>query len=389
MKKIIYTAILTISLCQLTTIYAQPMDFPQGVYIGYATSMVNSFDVPLKNGLQVEYLFDQPGFLEFSLPFTFARSYPITDHLGQESDSEMLTLDALVHFQLTKPNQKFKPKLYTGPGFIYETTGKAVLTGLVGAELGYQFHERASLVAGIQYRIGIEQWGQQALMRTGVVVRIGKSMNAEATPTYADRDLDGIPDDLDLCPDIPGNLEHSGCPDSDQDGLADAIDHCPDVAGTAGNQGCPDTDKDGIPDEQDACPELPGTIADGGCPNRAGIQTDISRLQSGIQFEYNNAHFVSTSFVYLEQIRGIMEQHPFYKIYINGHTDSVGNSQDNEDLSEQRAKACFDYLVARGIAPDRMSFFGFGERKPVADNLTEYGRQQNRRVEFLVFQSSQ
>ena len=387
MKKIICTAILIICLGQLITINAQAMEFPQGVYVGYATSMVNSFDVPLKNGLQVEYLFDQPGFLEFSLPFTFARSYPITDHLGQESDSEMLTLDALVHFQLTKARSKFQPKLYTGPGFIYETTGKAVLTGLVGGELGYQFHEKISFIAGVQYRLGIEQWGQQALARTGIKLSIGKNYYSEAAPiAYVDSDLDGVADELDLCPDIPGLPEQSGCPDSDQDGLADAIDRCPNLAGSANHHGCPDTDQDGLSDDQDTCPELPGTAIDGGCPNRASIQMELSRLQSGIQFEANNANFQSVSFVYLEQIRTILERYPTYKLYINGHTDSTGSSDDNEELSEKRARACYDYLVARSIDPSRMSYFGFGEMKPVADNRTEYGRQQNRRVEFLVFE---
>ncbi len=386
MKKLICTTIITICICQLTTIFAQPVELPQGIYVGYAKSMVNSFDVPLKNGLQVEYLFDQPGFLEFSLPFTIARSYPVTDHLGQESDSEMLTLDALVRFQFSPPRRKIQPKLFTGPGFIYETTGRAVLSGVVGGEIGYQFHERASFVAGLQYRIGIEQWGQQALVRSGISVRIGKNASSEVAPVFADMDLDGVADELDLCPDIPGLPEQAGCPDSDQDGLADAIDHCPDLAGSANHQGCPDTDQDGLPDNQDTCPEMPGTPIDGGCPNRASIQMDISHLQSGIQFEANNANFQSVSFVYLEQIRTILERYPAYKLYINGHTDSIGSSEDNEALSEQRARACYDYLVARSIDPTRMSYFGFGELKPIADNGTEYGRQQNRRVEFLVFE---
>jgi outer membrane protein OmpA-like peptidoglycan-associated protein len=386
MKKIICTAMTIFCLFQLSQLNAQAMQLPQGIYVGYTKSMINSFDIPLKNGLQVEYLFDQPGFLEFSLPFTFARSYPITDQLGQESDADMLTLDALIHFQLTKPHNKFRPKLYTGPGFIYETSGLSVLTGLVGAEIGYQFHPRTALVAGVQYRFGVEQWGRQAVARAGVVVRLGGSVPTNEAPVFADRDLDGIADEQDLCPDIPGALALSGCPDTDQDGIADSMDQCPELPGSPNHQGCPDTDQDGVPDETDACPDLPGTTMNNGCPNRADIQTEISRLQSGIQFQANSAYFLSVSFVYLEQIRSILERYPTYKMYINGHTDSTGSSEENEELSEQRARACYDYLVAHGIAPSRLSYFGFGELKPVADNRTEYGRQQNRRVEFLVFE---
>ena len=84
-----------------------------------------------------------------------------------------------------------------------------------------------------------------------------------------DRDGDGIPDDVDQCPDEPedfdGFADEDGCPDpdNDQDGVPDGEDECPNEAGPASNKGCPilDTDGDGVLDEDDLCPNEPGPVA--------------------------------------------------------------------------------------------------------------------------------
>ncbi|MEM9897700.1 MAG: OmpA family protein, partial [Bacteroidota bacterium] len=68
-----------------------------------------------------------------------------------------------------------------------------------------------------------------------------------------------------------------------------------------------------------------------------------------------------------------------------GHTDNVGTEYRNQKLSVRRAKACFDYLTSKGISPSRMNYGGFGQTKPVANNDTEDGRSQNRRVEFDLY----
>jgi len=85
-----------------------------------------------------------------------------------------------------------------------------------------------------------------------------------------DRDFDGVSDDDDICPDVPGLKELDGCPDRDGDGITDEIDACPDVRGLRKFAGCPDTDGDGIQDLLDLCPELPGSMAGKGCPDRDG-----------------------------------------------------------------------------------------------------------------------
>ena len=85
-----------------------------------------------------------------------------------------------------------------------------------------------------------------------------------------DADKDGIPDDIDLCPDEAGPESTMGCPDTDGDGVADKDDRCPDQAGLANLRGCPDGDGDGVPDIDDDCPTEAGEAALNGCPDGDG-----------------------------------------------------------------------------------------------------------------------
>jgi len=87
-----------------------------------------------------------------------------------------------------------------------------------------------------------------------------------------DTDGDGLPDHMDKCPDKIGPKDNKGCPigDADGDGLSDAEDHCPKEAGPKEFKGCPDTDGDGLSDKDDRCPQAPGTEATRGCPDKDG-----------------------------------------------------------------------------------------------------------------------
>jgi len=85
-----------------------------------------------------------------------------------------------------------------------------------------------------------------------------------------DKDNDGIADKDDACPDAPGKPEFKGCPDKDGDGIIDMEDDCPELAGKKELKGCPDKDNDGIADKDDRCPEVAGKIEFAGCPDRDG-----------------------------------------------------------------------------------------------------------------------
>lgn len=91
-----------------------------------------------------------------------------------------------------------------------------------------------------------------------------------------------------------------------------------------------------------------------------------------------------TSLVELEQLYLLLSTQKQLSIQINGHTDDVGNEQDNLILSQARAKSVYDFLVQKGIAAQRLRYKGFGETQPIDSNETEVGRRNNRRTEFEV-----
>jgi len=80
----------------------------------------------------------------------------------------------------------------------------------------------------------------------------------------------------------------------------------------------------------------------------------------------------------------IFKEYPRADFSIDGHTDSVGPKGSNQALSERRANAVRDYLIANGIDADRLTAVGYGEDNPIANNRTRAGRKENRRVEVKL-----
>jgi OOP family OmpA-OmpF porin len=80
-----------------------------------------------------------------------------------------------------------------------------------------------------------------------------------------------------------------------------------------------------------------------------------------------------------------LKAHPDYTAEIQGHTDSIGSAEYNKKLSERRAKAVYDIMVKMGIDPNRLSYVGYGEEMPIAENCTAEGRAKNRRVEVHMY----
>ena len=205
-----------------------------------------------------------------------------------------------------------------------------------------------------------------------------------------DNDNDGIVDAMDACPNNPGPLENHGCPvlDRDGDGVPDSEDRCPDVPGPKENQGCPDVDSDGdgIPDRLDKCQDQFGPPPDG-CPKKYTlVEVKKERIVIKQQVHFATAKFrvLPDSFPLLNQVVQVLNDFPKMKVSIEGHTDSVGGEAANLRLSERRAEAVLDYLVSKGIGPDRLESVGYGPTKPIASNKTVKGRSQNRRTEFRI-----
>jgi len=102
-----------------------------------------------------------------------------------------------------------------------------------------------------------------------------------------------------------------------------------------------------------------------------------------INFETGKANIKPESQGIIDQIVQMLKDNPTLKISIEGHTDNVGTPQSNQKLSENRAKAVMNAIIAKGIDKSRLSSKGWGQTKPISDNKTEEGRAKNRRVEIV------
>lgn len=123
------------------------------------------------------------------------------------------------------------------------------------------------------------------------------------------------------------------------------------------------------------------------------IQADleIQPLEQGKEYRLNDIYFSSNSAELNNAAQAIlsafiefMHENPKVKVEIQGHTDEVGSASANLELSAQRAKSVYDYLVQNGIESARLRHKGFGETRPVADNSTAEGKAQNRRTVFVI-----
>jgi OOP family OmpA-OmpF porin len=175
--------------------------------------------------------------------------------------------------------------------------------------------------------------------------------------------------------------------DSDQDGVFDDVDQCPGtVAGvTVDARGCElDSDGDGVVNSKDACAATPvgAKVDEKGC--RLVLEETV-RMTLNVKFKNNSSALENQYQSDIARLAKFMKEYPDTKVVVEGHTDSVGKDSYNQWLSEKRAKTVADELVKTyAISADRVSFKGYGESRPVADNSTAEGRAKNRRVEAVI-----
>ena len=116
------------------------------------------------------------------------------------------------------------------------------------------------------------------------------------------------------------------------------------------------------------------------------IEVGMSYRLKDIYFDFNSFELPHESKVVIDEFYDFLIENPNLKISIEGHTDNIGNDQDNLLLSEKRAESVYKALVEKGIPESRLNYKGFGESKPVASNNSEEGRQRNRRTEFVIIE---
>jgi OmpA-OmpF porin, OOP family len=226
-------------------------------------------------------------------------------------------------------------------------------------------------------------------------------------PPPVDTDHDGIPDNVDKCPTIPGIAKYNGCPipDTDGDGINDELDKCPTVPGVAKYNGCPipDTDGDGINDEEDKCPTVPGvakyqgcpipdTDGDGvndeldKCPKTFGIAANLGCPEMTLYYKRADAKLSAADKKSLDSVVIFMNNNPTLNVIVQGYTSTLGATAYNQKLSEARVNNSIKYMVSKGIDAGRFQGIGYGEQFPIGNQKTEAGRAASRRVVMKIAQ---
>ena len=109
------------------------------------------------------------------------------------------------------------------------------------------------------------------------------------------------------------------------------------------------------------------------------------KFENQVLFDFDSAQLRSTARTELSKLADNLQEYPNTDIVIVGHTDAVGSNEYNQNLSEQRAGSAAQYLISQGVSRSRITTVGKGELEPIASNDTDFGRQQNRRVEVAIF----
>ena len=105
---------------------------------------------------------------------------------------------------------------------------------------------------------------------------------------------------------------------------------------------------------------------------------------SDVLFDFNKYTLKPEAREKLAKVSGILLAYPDLKMQVEGYTDNIGSDEYNQKLSEERADAVRDYLVAQNVADSNVTAAGYGKSDPMADNSTNAGRAENRRVQLVV-----
>ena len=266
-------------------------------------------------------------------------------------------------------NPRMEPYLGIGAGE-YRTRFNATRETLTETVAGFEMGIHSLLNPLFQVDLGVrpyhsfrtERWDLEVY--AGINLLIGTTFSGEAEPVIdpmtIDSDGDGVPDYRDACPDTPQGV---------------SVD----------DRGCPlDSDGDGVPDYRDDCPNTPaGALVDArGC--QIYLTEDISQTLY-IEFGLDQSEVRQTAYPELEALAESARQYPSAELRLEGHTDSTGPAAYNMRLGQQRADAVKAVLVNDfNIDAERVKTVSFGEGQPIADNDTDEGRAQNRRVEAVL-----
>lgn len=226
---------------------------------------------------------------------------------------------------------------------------------------------------------------------------VGAIVDANGCPL--DGDGDGVFDGLDKCADTAKGVvvDALGCPiDSDGDAVFDGPDKCAETprGSKVDANGCPlDADGDGVPDGIDSCPFTPlGALVNaGGCPlaptyyEQQMLDDWVMRL-TDLEFAPDSIRLLPQAMARIDSVGTVLQQWPMLKFDVGTHIDNQLDEARRQPLSHLRARAVLQYIYSKFPSLNSKNYWytGYGDTRPLASNLTEAGRAQNRRVEFRL-----
>lgn len=314
-------------------------------------------------GFGLEYRF----LPQWAVEAVYSRSRPDRKYTSGDVDFEEIRVDGLYYFG--SQDDKLNPYLAAGAGHADFDGGDAQTPGTnhdetrvnLGGGVRYNVTDLVSLRGDVRAFHGIDESTFDAQVSAGISLAFSRGTSEpepepEPRPEpEPDADGDGVPDNRDQCPDTVAGapVDRNGCElDSDDDGVVDRLDECPGTA--AGTE-----------------------VDETGCE-----VVTIDTITLNVTFPLNSAEIGSEFDDDIREVAEAMEDDREVSVEIAGHTDSTGAADYNQELSQRRAEAVAQRLVSvYGIDEDRVTPVGYGEDEPVADNDTNEGRAENRRVE--------
>ncbi len=387
MKKLLLVSFLASSI-----LFASEKPYEFGVSAGL-TSIKNEDSIKLENatfGLSLQMnpknSAIKPRFDVEYTSLTDLESF-FTSTSDQRKDIDSLLRGSIngVYEFFDNTDRDFRPYVLVGAG--YERVGSGVDTFdsnpfiQGGAGLKYIINDSWAIrgeVKALQIVGGDKEENNELIATVGFSIPFGTY--AKEKPDIIDTDGDGVMDQLDKCPNTPKGtkVDGSGCKLPEPKTIIKQIiepapmsfdnNECP------VKTNLPDRDRDGVEDSIDQCPNTPCdfSVDKKGCPVKAILR---------IHFDTDKASIRAESQPKVDKFSEFLMKNRGSLVKIEGHTDFRGSDNYNMILSKKRAASIQHSLIEYGVSPSRLSAVGKGEKEPVAENKTENGMAQNRRIE--------
>jgi len=362
------------------------------------------------------------GAFDFRTHLTFSPKvrFPATESTTREAWLLDMSYNLVFKFYngaLLRESARVGPYLMVGLGGSYVPDNPDAYAPL-GAGIRIRFNERMNLHLEAVRQFSLNRDYQHLSAAIAFVYNINTEKKLEEPEPEPEEDLlaevapdtdgDGVPDQDDDCPDTPGDANLLGCPPEDnlpgEESMAEqtadhdttndiaAVDDLgADTWGTTNDSSTDSDDEDLVfPTETDPS----GSFADqgGAAPDADAVTgapcVSLSEMEvEPVYFAYASDELSTETKQRLDRLADLMKNCNNVRLVLNGHTDDIGSERDNLTLSVMRAFRVKYYLVyTHGIRQARITSDGMGEIKPIASQVDEVVRQQNRRVDFeLIF----